>query len=63
MKWRILGLIGIFCFLAALIFSLRLNPAERNNTGNTLFEQQQYDLSLRAYQVAQVNAPDQPVAW
>lgn len=63
MKWRVLALGGVLCLLAALIFSLRVNPAERNNTGNGLFQQAYYEAALQAYQVAQVNAPDQPEAY
>ncbi len=40
-----------------------VNPAERNNAGNSLYDQADYDNALRAYQAAQVVAPDNPEAY
>jgi Ca-activated chloride channel homolog len=40
-----------------------VNPAERNNVGNELYNQGQYDTALAAYQAAQVSLPDGPVAY
>jgi Ca-activated chloride channel homolog len=53
-KGRILWL-SLF-FLAAC----GVNAAERNNAGNSLFQQGNYDEALSAYQSAEVVAPDQP---
>jgi tetratricopeptide (TPR) repeat protein len=49
----------------ALVFicGCDVNPAERNNAGNTLYEQGQYDSALAAYQAAQVVSPDSPEAY
>lgn len=38
-------------------------PAERNNAGNELFNQSQYQSALVAYQIAQVGSPDSPEAY
>jgi tetratricopeptide (TPR) repeat protein len=46
-----------------LLASIPLNPNERNNAGNQLYGQGQYEAALLAYQSAQVNAPDQPEAY
>ena len=59
----ILGLGGAICLIITLVFSFRVHSAERINTGNALFHQGNYEAALRAYQVAQVNAPDQPEAY
>jgi len=45
------------------VFGCDVNPAERNNTGNALYEQGQYDGALAAYQAAQVISPDSPEAY
>lgn len=37
-----------------------VNPAERNNAGNALYEQQDFVSAIRAYHAAMVAAPDQP---
>lgn len=53
--------------LCALIFlmltSCEVNPAERNNAGNALYEQESYADAINAYQVAQVTAPDAPESY
>lgn len=36
------------------------NTAERNSAGNAAYNRGDYDAALLAYQVAQVNSPDQP---
>ncbi len=41
----------------------QVNSAERNNEGNSLFEQRNLDAAIVAYQVAQVAAPDSPEAY
>lgn len=43
--------------------SCEVNPAERNNAGNTLYEQKEYTEAVNAYQAAQVAAPDAPEAY
>jgi tetratricopeptide (TPR) repeat protein len=40
-----------------------VNPAERNNAGNALYNQGQYDSAIAAYQAAQVAAPDNSEAY
>jgi len=40
-----------------------VNPAERNNAGNSLYAQGQYDSALAAYKAAQVVSPDSPEAY
>ncbi len=63
MKWRLLGL-NLLLFVAAfLLFSGQISPAERNNAGNDLYQQNADEAALRAYYSAQVNAPDLPVAY
>jgi Ca-activated chloride channel family protein len=59
MRWRVIVVSSLACLMLALIISLRVNPVERNNAGNSFYQQQTYDSALRAYQVAQVNAPEQ----
>jgi Ca-activated chloride channel family protein len=53
--------------LAALAFlmlaSCEVNPAERNNAGNSLYEQERYVDAVNAYQAAQVVAPDAPESY
>lgn len=39
------------------------DPAERNNTANTLSRQERYSDAIPAYQLAQVLAPDSPVPY
>ncbi len=40
-----------------------VNPAERNNTGNGLYIQADYDNAIKAYQAAQIAAPDDSEAY
>ncbi len=40
-----------------------VNPAERNNAGNSLYSQSEYPAAIKAYQAAQVAAPDSPEAY
>lgn len=40
-----------------------VNPAERNNAGNVLYNQADYDNAIKAYQAAQVAAPDNAEAY
>jgi Ca-activated chloride channel homolog len=40
-----------------------VNAAERNNAGNSMYDQGDYDAALQAYQSAQVAAPDQSVPY
>ena len=61
--WLILVLGGVCCLCMALILSFQVRSVERINTGNVLFQQGNYEAALRAYQVAQVNASDQPEAY
>ncbi len=49
----------IICILLFFVVASQIYPPERNNIGNRLFDQQNYANALNAYQLAQVNAPDQ----
>ncbi len=49
--------------LLGCISACDVNSAERNNAGNTLSDQGQYDSALAAYQSAQVASPDSPEAY
>jgi tetratricopeptide (TPR) repeat protein len=52
--------------IAVLVICLSacgVNPAERNNAGNALYDQGQYDSAIAAYQAAQVASPDSPEAY
>jgi tetratricopeptide (TPR) repeat protein len=40
-----------------------VNPTERNNAGNNLYSQSDYSAAIKAYQSAQVAAPDDPEAY
>jgi tetratricopeptide (TPR) repeat protein len=40
-----------------------INPVERNNAGNGLYDQADYENAIRAYQSAQVAAPDSAEAY
>lgn len=40
-----------------------INPAEQNNAGNDLYSRGEYAEAIVAYQLAQVNNPDQPEAY
>ena len=54
------------CSIAILVICLSacgVNPAERNNAGNTLSEQGQYESAIAAYQAAQVASSDSPEAY
>jgi len=61
--WRILGLVSIIYLFVLLLSGFRVHPAERNNAGNALFQQGSHEAALRAYQIAQVNAPDEAEAY
>ncbi len=55
-----------FWFTAVLLICIcacDVNPAERNNAGNTLYDQGQYAGAIAAYQLAQVALPDNPEAY
>jgi tetratricopeptide (TPR) repeat protein len=55
MKFRRLA-----CILLILITGCGVNSAERNNTGNDLYQQGNYRAAIYAYQAAEVLAPEQP---
>ncbi len=40
-----------------------VNPAERNNVGNDLYNQADFDNAIKAYQAAQVADPDNPESY
>ncbi len=55
-----------FVFIVVISLTLtscEVNPAERNNAGNTLYEQAGYADAVDAYQAAQVAAPDAPESY
>lgn len=52
-----------FVGVCLLLTSCEINPAERNNAGNTFYEQGGYADAANAYQAAQVAAPDAPEAY
>ena len=55
-----------FAFIVAISLALtscEVNPAERNNAGNDLYDQGNYADAVNAYQAAQVAAPDAPEAY
>lgn len=54
--WMIALFLGVGCGCA-------VNPAERNNAGNGLYEQSDYVNAIKAYQAAQVAAPDEAEAY
>jgi tetratricopeptide (TPR) repeat protein len=45
------------------LWACGVNSAERNNTGNDLYQKGDYQAALDAYQAAQVAAPDRPEAY
>ncbi len=51
---------GVLLSSVYLLTGCGVNAAERNNTGNNLYVQGDYEAALRAYQAAQVAAPNQP---
>nr|MBA3870010.1 VWA domain-containing protein [Anaerolineae bacterium] len=55
--------ICLFLFILACSCGCSVNPAERNDAGNTLYSQAQYDSAIDAYQAAQVASPDRPEAY
>lgn len=57
MKRSLLALTLISVVVAA---SCDVNPAERNNAGNALYETGDYSLAAQAYQAAMVADPDRP---
>jgi len=46
-----------------IVSACDVNPSERNNAGNALYAQGQYEGALAAYQAAQVALPDSPEAY
>lgn len=53
-----------YLVLFLLIFgACGVNPAERNNAGNQLYESAKYDEAIRAYYLAQVENPNDPVPY
>lgn len=54
-------LIVICAGLLWLLTACGVNPAARNNTGNTYVAQSEYDRALEAYQDAQTAEPDNPI--
>ena len=54
--WMIALLLCLGCGCA-------VNPSERNNAGNGLYDQSDYDNAIKAYQSAQVSAPDGAEAY
>ena len=63
MRMRLIVAILLICGLLIIGSSLQTNPAERIESGNTLHAQDNFEAALHAYQAAQVNAPDSPVAY
>lgn len=57
---RCAGLFIIGCFLLAGCAGY---STRQINDGNRLYHDEDYDRALRAYQAAQVNSPDDPVAY
>ncbi|MBI1276950.1 MAG: tetratricopeptide repeat protein [Anaerolineaceae bacterium] len=56
----------IYLLIALLLWVVcgcTTNPAERNNVGNGLYDQADYDGAIKAYQAAQVAAPDNAEAY
>ena len=54
--------VGLAVVLLALA-GCEVNPAERNNAGNSLYQQGNDRAAIHAYQLAQVNGPDSPQAY
>ncbi len=52
--------IMVLAVSSGILVGCGVNAAERNNTGNSLYSQADYDAALQAYQAAQVAAPDVP---
>lgn len=53
-----------FVIIAVVILAgCGVSIAERNNTGNRLYQRGDYDAALQAYQIAQVVEPDHPEAY
>lgn len=59
--WLIYGI--LFGAVLMLLAVLPTQSAERNNAGNDLYGQGEYEAAMRAYEAAQVNAPDAPQAY
>jgi tetratricopeptide (TPR) repeat protein len=54
----------VLCWVVLLLLTACGSPiAQRTNTGNRLYERGDYEAALQAYQVAQVNAPDDAVPY
>ncbi|MBC7812075.1 MAG: tetratricopeptide repeat protein [Burkholderiales bacterium] len=49
--------------LTLALVACGVNAAERNNAGNSMYSQQDYDGALQAYYAAQVAEPDLPVPY
>lgn len=60
MKWRFHAVHVLICLLLLVALSLPVYFAERNNSGVQLYQQGNFDAAIRAYEAAEVNAPDQP---
>jgi tetratricopeptide (TPR) repeat protein len=53
----------VLSLLLLILSGCDVNPAERNNAGNSLSEQGNYAEAVQAYQAAQVASPDDPIAY
>ncbi|MBZ0278223.1 MAG: tetratricopeptide repeat protein, partial [Anaerolineae bacterium] len=59
MKWGVQGC--IVCVAGVILLAgCAVNPAERNNAGNVLYQQGDFAGASAAYALAEVSAPDQP---
>jgi Ca-activated chloride channel family protein len=64
MKWRqVLLLAAGLTSLLLLVVSTQTDPAQQNNAGISLFEQDNFEAALLAFQAAEVQAPDNPEAY
>jgi tetratricopeptide (TPR) repeat protein len=59
MRWNY----GLWLLLCLFMTACAVNSAERNNAGKSAYDAGEYDESLKAYQVAQVTAPDSPIPY
>ncbi|MBZ0294950.1 MAG: tetratricopeptide repeat protein [Anaerolineae bacterium] len=59
-EWLIVFCLGLSLVMIA---ACAVNPAERNNAGNDLYNRGDYAEAVEAYQAAQVNDPDRPEAY
>ncbi len=60
MKRRFHMIHALICLLVLVIVSIPFNPAERNNSAISLYDQGNYEAAIDAYQAAAVNMPDAP---